>query len=82
MTSNILEGFHNREVPEAARRHALPPGLLTRDKESTMRLDHVMASGDVVVLGARVVDDADAEASSEHRPVYDDLRFTPRPAAA
>jgi endonuclease/exonuclease/phosphatase family metal-dependent hydrolase len=64
-------------IPEAGRRHTIPTDLLSKDKGSAMRLDHVMVSADVDVMGGMVVEDADAEAASDHRPVYADLSFRP-----
>ena len=62
-------------LPASGRRHTIPTDLLSLDKASAMRLDHIRINRDVCAAGGEVIEDADAELASDHRPVVADLVF-------
>jgi endonuclease/exonuclease/phosphatase family metal-dependent hydrolase len=60
-------------VPPRGRRHTIPTDLIDTDKRSAMRIDHVLVSDEVEVLGGEVVHTPDTERASDHHPVRVDL---------
>jgi len=74
----VLERMGLRDaVPPAGRRYTIPTDLLSVDKRSAMRIDHVFASDEIAVLGGEVVQGGATERASDHYPVQVDFRVGP-----
>ncbi|MEO0602478.1 MAG: endonuclease/exonuclease/phosphatase family protein [Myxococcota bacterium] len=62
-------------VPPAGRRFTIPTDLLDVDKGSAMRIDHVLASDELEVVGGEVVHGGATDQASDHYPVAVDFRL-------
>ncbi|MEN0060546.1 MAG: endonuclease/exonuclease/phosphatase family protein [Myxococcota bacterium] len=67
-------GLHDG-VPESGRRYTIPTDLLDTDKRSAMRIDHVLVSKEIEVVGGEVVHTPETERASDHYPVVVDFGF-------
>jgi endonuclease/exonuclease/phosphatase family metal-dependent hydrolase len=71
-----LEAFGLRDaVPAARRGYTIPTDLLDPDKGSAMRIDHILASEEVVVVDGGVAHNPEADRASDHYPVWLDFRL-------
>lgn len=67
----VLHAHGLREaVPESGRQFSIPTDLISLDKGSAMRLDHVWVNGHLEVRGAAVVHHPAAGQGSDHYPVW------------
>jgi endonuclease/exonuclease/phosphatase family metal-dependent hydrolase len=71
----LAEAGMRDAVPPDRRDITMPTDMLSVDKTSGMRLDHILVSDGVEVIDAEVVHHPDAEASSDHRPMLADIRL-------
>ncbi|MEZ4240865.1 MAG: endonuclease/exonuclease/phosphatase family protein [Myxococcota bacterium] len=71
-----LENLGLRDaMPDAARRYTIPTDLLSTDKGSGIRIDHVLVSDEIEVLDGGVARNPETERASDHYPVWIDLRL-------
>ncbi len=64
-------------VPPAGRRYSIPTDLLSLDKSSAMRIDHVLANGGVEIVCGHVVQSPASNLASDHHPVMVEFRMRP-----
>lgn len=57
-------------VPVAGRRYTIPTDLISLDKSSAMRIDHVFANAAVEVTGGGIIHSADSNRASDHHPAH------------
>jgi endonuclease/exonuclease/phosphatase family metal-dependent hydrolase len=62
-------------VPPAGRRYSIPTDLISLDKSSGMRIDHILVNEAVIVEGGEVVHSAATNRASDHHPVVLDFRL-------
>ncbi|MEM6931713.1 MAG: endonuclease/exonuclease/phosphatase family protein [Myxococcota bacterium] len=60
-------------VPLAGRRFTIPTDLLNVDKGSAMRIDHVLVSDEIEIVGGEVVHGGATDLASDHYPVAVDF---------
>jgi endonuclease/exonuclease/phosphatase family metal-dependent hydrolase len=60
-------------VPGPGRRYSVPTDLINADKQSAMRIDHILASAEVAVFAGEVVHSAATNRASDHHPVVVDF---------
>jgi endonuclease/exonuclease/phosphatase family metal-dependent hydrolase len=69
-----LTGLGLRDaVPASGRRYSVPTDLINPDKQSAMRIDHILANSDVAVIAGEVVHSAATNRASDHHPVMVDF---------
>ena len=61
-------------IPAAGRRFTIPTDLLRTDKQSAMRIDHILCNGGIKVVDGQVVHSPATQQASDHHPVL--LEFT------
>jgi endonuclease/exonuclease/phosphatase family metal-dependent hydrolase len=62
-------------IPLAGRRYSIPTDLISLDKSSGMRIDHILANRAIVVGGGEVVHTAQTNRASDHHPVVLDFHL-------
>jgi endonuclease/exonuclease/phosphatase family metal-dependent hydrolase len=62
-------------VPVPGRRYSIPTDLLSTDKSSAMRLDHILANDGIEILAGEVIHSAATNRTSDHHPVMVDFRI-------
>ena len=60
-------------IPLTGRRYSIPTDLISLDKSSGMRIDHILANRAIVVGGGEVVHSAQTNRASDHHPVVLDF---------
>lgn len=76
---NVLPSKGWRDaVPPASRGVTIPTGLIRSDRNTDMRIDHILVNEHVVVEHARPLHEPEADIASDHYPLICELR----PAAA
>ncbi len=73
-------GFRDA-IPVEGRRHTIPTDLLSKDKLSAIRIDHVLCNDRIEVVDGAVIHSPDTERASDHHPVLLDFRLRADPAA-
>jgi endonuclease/exonuclease/phosphatase family metal-dependent hydrolase len=67
-------------IPVAARRFSIPTDLISQEKSSGMRIDHILANEAIEVVRGEVVHSQASNRASDHHPVLLEFRLqTPRP---
>jgi endonuclease/exonuclease/phosphatase family metal-dependent hydrolase len=61
-------------VPPRGRRYSIPTDLISLDKKSAMRIDHILANDRIEVVAGEVVHSAASNRASDHHPVMIDFR--------
>jgi endonuclease/exonuclease/phosphatase family metal-dependent hydrolase len=56
-------------IPPAGRRYSIPTDLLSTDKSSAMRIDHILANDSIEVLSGEVLHSPASNQASDHHPV-------------
>jgi endonuclease/exonuclease/phosphatase family metal-dependent hydrolase len=56
-------------IPSAGRRYSIPTDLISADKSSGMRIDHIFANKSIEVVDGEVVHNAASNRASDHHPV-------------
>ena len=69
-------------VPPAGRRYSIPTDLISLDKSSAMRIDHVLASDAIEAVVGEVFHSADSNRASDHHPVVLDFRIRTPPQSS
>jgi endonuclease/exonuclease/phosphatase family metal-dependent hydrolase len=69
-------GLHDA-IPTAGRRYSIPTDLISLDKSSGIRIDHILANAAIEVLGGEVVHSAASNRASDHHPVALEFRVKP-----
>jgi endonuclease/exonuclease/phosphatase family metal-dependent hydrolase len=64
-------------IPLAGRRFSIPTDLISLDKSSGIRIDHILTNESVEVLAGEVVHSAASDRASDHHPVVLDFRISP-----
>jgi endonuclease/exonuclease/phosphatase family metal-dependent hydrolase len=72
-------GLHDA-VPLAGRHYSIPTDLLSLDKRSAVRIDHILANEAIEILDGAVVHSPESNRASDHHPVF--VRFRLRSAGA
>lgn len=72
-------GLHDA-IPPAGRHYSIPTDLLSLDKRSAVRIDHILANDGIEILDGAVVHSPESNRASDHHPVF--LRFRLRAAGA
>jgi len=67
-------------IPVASRRYSIPTDLISSDKSSGIRIDHILANAAIEVAGGEVVHTQASNRASDHYPVL--LQFRIRGAQA
>jgi endonuclease/exonuclease/phosphatase family metal-dependent hydrolase len=67
----------NDAVPRLGRRFSIPTDLLSLDKSSAMRIDHVLANQRIEIVSGEVVHSPASNRSSDHHPVTVEFRVRP-----
>jgi endonuclease/exonuclease/phosphatase family metal-dependent hydrolase len=62
-------------IPQTGRRYSIPTDLISLDKSSGMRIDHILANSAIVVGGGEVVHSAQTNRASDHHPVVLDFHL-------
>jgi len=62
-------------IPLMGRRYSIPTDLISLDKSSGMRIDHILANRAIVVGGGEVVHSAQTNRASDHHPVVLDFHL-------
>lgn len=65
----------NDAVPLPGRRYSIPTDLISADKSSAMRIDHVLANDAVEVIDGEVAHSAASDRASDHHPVVVEFRI-------
>jgi endonuclease/exonuclease/phosphatase family metal-dependent hydrolase len=74
----VLNGFGLKDaLPLEGRRYSIPTDLLSLDKSSAMRIDHVLSSDGVGIISGEVVHSPASNRASDHHPVMVEFRLTP-----
>ena len=60
-------------IPPAGRRYSIPTDLLSLDKASAMRVDHILVNKEVKVISGEVVQSDATNQASDHHPVMIDF---------
>jgi endonuclease/exonuclease/phosphatase family metal-dependent hydrolase len=66
-------GLHDA-IPAMARRYSIPTDLISLDKTSGIRIDHILANDKIAVMHGEVVHSSASNRASDHHPVL--LDFT------
>lgn len=61
-------GFRDA-IPNAGRRYSIPTDLLSPDKSSAIRIDHILANADVRIISGEVIHSTHSNLASDHHPV-------------
>jgi endonuclease/exonuclease/phosphatase (EEP) superfamily protein YafD len=56
-------------VPPAGRRYSIPTDLISLDKSSGIRIDHILANNQIEVVAGEVAQSAASNCASDHHPV-------------
>jgi endonuclease/exonuclease/phosphatase family metal-dependent hydrolase len=67
-------------IPLAGRRYSIPTDLISLDKSSGMRIDHILANEAIIVVAGEVVHSAATNRASDHHPVV--LEFAIRSSSS
>jgi endonuclease/exonuclease/phosphatase family metal-dependent hydrolase len=62
-------------VPPTGRRYSIPTDLISADKSSAMRIDHILANDCIEVVGGEVFHSAASNRASDHHPVVVGFRL-------
>ena len=62
-------------IPRGGRRYSIPTDLISLDKSSGMRIDHILANEAIIVAAGAVVHSAASNRASDHHPVVLDFRI-------
>ena len=62
-------------VPPAGRRYSIPSDLISTDKSSAMRIDHVLANDGIEIASGEVVHSPASNRASDHHPVMVEFRI-------
>ena len=62
-------------VPVSGRRYSIPTNLITTNKDSAIRIDHVLANEEIIVVGGEVVHSCHSNKASDHHPVMVDFHL-------
>lgn len=62
-------------IPISGRSYSIPTDLLSHDKSSAMRIDHILASKEVEIVNGEVVHNAACDRASDHYPVMVEFRL-------
>src|SRR5262245_37813853 len=77
----VFEALHrfgiDDAVPIEGRRYSIPTDLISTDKTSAMRIDHILANGRIEVLQGEVVHSTASNRASDHHPVIVEFRIRP-----
>lgn len=73
-----LSGLGLRDaVPPRGRRYSIPTDLLSLDKSSAMRIDHVLVNDGIEIVSGEVAHSPASNRASDHHPVMVELRMRP-----
>ena len=64
-------------IPLAGRRYSIPTDLISLDKSSGMRIDHILVNDGIIVAAGEVMHSAATNRASDHHPVVLDFRVRP-----
>ena len=67
-------GFRDA-IPPSGRRYSMPTDLINSDKQSAMRIDHILANSAIDVVTGEVVHSPESNRASDHHPVMMDFRM-------
>lgn len=62
-------------VPVSGRRYTIPTDLISTNKDSAIRIDHILANRDISVVGGEVVHNPLTNQASDHYPVMVDFHL-------
>jgi endonuclease/exonuclease/phosphatase family metal-dependent hydrolase len=62
-------------VPPPGRRYSIPTDLLSLDKSSAMRIDHILANSGIEIISGEVVHSPASNRASDHYPVMVEFRL-------
>jgi endonuclease/exonuclease/phosphatase family metal-dependent hydrolase len=62
-------------IPISGRRYSMPTDLISLDKSSAMRIDHILANDAIEVVGGEVVHSTAGNQASDHHPVMLEFRI-------
>lgn len=62
-------------IPAAARRYSIPTDLISLDKSSGIRIDHILCNDKIAVLDGGVLHSRESNRASDHYPVFLDFRI-------
>ena len=62
-------------VPPVGRRYSIPTDLLSIDKSSAMRIDHVLANDGIAIIDGEVYQSTTSNRASDHHPVSIEFRI-------
>ena len=65
-------------VPPHGRRYSIPTDLLSLDKSSAMRIDHILASDGIEIISGEVAHSPASNRASDHHPVMVEFRARSR----
>ena len=64
-------------VPLAGRRYSIPTDLINLNKDSAIRIDHVLANEAIEIVAGEVVHSSASNHASDHHPVMIEFRIRP-----
>ena len=67
-------GFEDA-IPMDKRRYTIPTDLISTDKSSAIRIDHILANSRVEILDGEIIQDRDSNRASDHHPVKIEFRL-------
>jgi endonuclease/exonuclease/phosphatase family metal-dependent hydrolase len=62
-------------IPVSARRYTMPTDLISLDKSSAIRIDHILTNDAIKVVRGEVVHSAASHRASDHHPVLLEFRI-------
>ncbi len=65
----------NDAIPHAGRRYTIPTDLISADKSSAMRIDHIFANDQIEIVSGEIIHSADSNRASDHHPVMLEFRL-------
>jgi endonuclease/exonuclease/phosphatase family metal-dependent hydrolase len=60
-------------IPAASRRYSIPTDLISRDKSSGIRIDHILCNAGIAVVDGEVFHSRESNRASDHHPVVLDF---------
>ena len=66
-------------IPQAGRRYSIPTDLISLDKSSGIRIDHILANGAIEVMSGEIVHSPASNRASDHHPVLAEFRVLREP---
>ena len=63
-------------IPRLGQRYSIPTDLINPNKDSAIRIDHILANRSIEIVAGEVVHSPATNIASDHHPVMLDFRIT------